>query len=153
MRESRRFSVRAVRSPSLTETLQVLLGANEKKLQNCFTGNGFKHKTAVSSLSEAGERHCFIHSAGTLPTCVNTNTLGAYRDQSGSRLGCSLAGNRFVPLKALEGMSQRHGDLVLSRFGINMKRLRERGSLHHASMLCLLAVVKPDAQSEAGAAS
>lgn len=84
-----------------------------------------EHKTAVSSLSEADERHRSIKSAGTVPTCLNTATLDTYRDQSGSRFGYSFAENRFVPLKVLEGMSQRHGDLVLSRYGINMKRLRE----------------------------
>lgn len=50
----------------------------------------------------------------------------------------------FVPLKVLEGMSQRHGDLVRSGFGINVKRQREGGCLHHTGMICLLAVVKPD---------
>lgn len=68
-------------------------------------------------------------------------------------LVAALQETAFVPLKVLEGMSQRHGDLVLSRFGINIKRLRERGCIHHTGMLCLLAVVKPDAQGEAWAAS
>lgn len=65
----------------------------------------------------------------------------------------ALQETAFVHLKVLEGMSHRHGDLVLSRFGINMKRQRERGCLHHTGMICLLAVVKPDTQSEASAVS
>lgn len=65
-----------------------------KKPQNCFMGKRFKHKTAVSPLSEADERHRFIKSAGTVPTCVNTNTLDSYREQSGSHFGC-FAGKCF----------------------------------------------------------
>lgn len=37
----------------------------------------------------------FIKSAGTVPTCVNMNTLDSYREQSGSHFGCSFAGKRF----------------------------------------------------------
>lgn len=59
----------------------------------------------------------------------------------------------FVPLKVLEGVSQRHGDLVRCGFGINVKRQREGGCLHHTGMIRLLAVVKPDTQSEACAVS
>lgn len=51
-----------------------------------------------------------------------------------------------------EGVSQRHGDLVLSGSAVHTKRLRERGGRHGAGVLRLPAVVKPDAQSQARAA-
>lgn len=66
-----------------------------KTLQNCFTTNAFKHKSAVSSLSEAGESHCLIKSPGTSPTRLETNTLDTCRQRPGTRFGCSFAGNRF----------------------------------------------------------
>lgn len=36
-----------------------------------------------------------IKSAGAVPTCLNTNTLDTYREQSGNHFGYKFAGNRF----------------------------------------------------------